>query len=179
MTKTITFTSPKGGTGTSTVAAIVALTSGVKTLIVDQSSSRDLASVLAVHGTGPIVEVTENLDLAVGDDWETDGYELVVIDRGTNAYAVPGAENHLVVRRCYLSLKKATDYKGFDSLVVVSEEGRALTDNDCAAVLNIPVAARFAHDVAVSRAVDAGMIAHRANDFAHAGIRSLAKVPVA
>jgi septum formation inhibitor-activating ATPase MinD len=165
--RTITFTATKGGSGTSTIAAITALTSGVRTLLVDQSQSHDLVYVLGLVPNKAILEVNNSVDLAIGDDYDTDGYELVVIDRGLNAKPVDGAENLIVTRKCYLSLRAANASRSrYDGVVIVDETERALTISDVKHVLGLPVVAVVPYDNRISRSVDAGMLASRADQYA-------------
>jgi len=165
--RTITFTATKGGSGTSTIAAITALTSGVRTLLVDQSQSHDLVYVLGLVPNKAILELTPSIDLVIGDDYDTDGYELVVIDRGLNAKPVDGAENLIVTRKCYLSLRAANASRNrYDGVVVVDEAERALTISDVKHVLGLPVVAVVPYDSRISRSVDAGMLTSRAHQYA-------------
>mgnify|MGYP000843856489 CR=1 FL=1 len=165
--RTITFTATKGGSGTSTIAAITALTSGVRTLLVDQSQSHDLYAVVALTPTSSISELTSTVDVAIGDEWDDEGYELVVIDRGLNAKPVDGAENLIVTRKCYLSLRAANASRNrYDGVVVVDETERALTISDVKNVLGLPVVAVVPYDTRISRSVDAGMLASRADQYA-------------
>ena len=165
--RTITFTATKGGSGTSTIAAITALTSGVRTLLVDQSQSHDLVYVLGLVPNKAILELTPSIDLVIGDDYDTDGYELVEIDRGLNATPVDGAENLIVTRKCYLSLRAANASRNrYDGVVVVDEAERALTISDVKHVLGLPVVAFVPYDSRISRSVDAGMLTSRAHQYA-------------
>lgn len=89
----------------------------------------------------------------------------VVIDAGTDyipadlARAVGSIT--MVTKPCYLSLRRATQMPRPHNVVVVQEEGRALTAQDVAHVLGVPVAAEVPHTAAVSRAVDAGLLSSR------------------
>lgn len=68
----------------------------------------------------------------------------------------------LVTRACYLSLRRAVALPLRPSgVVVVRETWRALTADDIADVLGVPVVAEVPHDPAVARAVDAGLLAGR------------------
>ncbi len=103
-------------------------------------------------------------------------HRAVVVDCGrldaaeaaTSAVAVGAtlacAATHslLVVRPCYLALRRAVAMPFRPSgVVVVDEVGRCLTPHDVEAVLEVPVVATVPHDVAVGRSVDAGVLASR------------------
>lgn len=94
----------------------------------------------------------------------------VVVDLGTLQPGKPlldiTTHSYLVIRPCYLALRRATAALGnqkneFDGIILIDEPGRALTANDVATVLRLPVVARIALDPAVSRSVDAGLLANR------------------
>jgi hypothetical protein len=68
----------------------------------------------------------------------------------------------LVVRACYLALRRAVALPLRPSgVVLVEEPGRALDARDVQDVLGVPVVACVAQDPAVARAVDAGLLATR------------------
>jgi cellulose biosynthesis protein BcsQ len=76
--------------------------------------------------------------------------------------AAAAVHSLLVTRPCYLALRRAVGVPLTPSgLVVVHEPGRVLDADDVAAVLDAPVLARVTVDPAVSRAVDAGLLAGR------------------
>jgi hypothetical protein len=69
----------------------------------------------------------------------------------------------LVIRPCYLALRRATQLPTHPSaIVLIDEPGRSLRDGDVADALGAPVVARLCVDAAVARTVDAGLFAsHR------------------
>jgi len=168
------FYGAKGGVGTSTVAAahalILAETSRV--LFVDMSPARDGFAVFGIPApiNGQVVPVkTENLDYV--NQWDPAGdngsYDHVVIDLGTLAEncneTKPSDENnrtYLVARLCYLSLRAASS-STVDTLIVISEQGRALQFSDAEAVIDAGTYIEVKHDPAISRAVDAGLLSTR------------------
>lgn len=80
------------------------------------------------------------------------------------ARAVAGAATRslLVIRPCYLALRRAVAAPlSPSSVVVVEEPGRALDARDIEDVLGVPVLASVPVDAAVARAVDAGLLASR------------------
>lgn len=86
------------------------------------------------------------------------------LDAGTNpaVAAVAASRRLLVVRNCYLALRRAVAHPARpDGVVLVSEPGRALAVSDVEAVLNTPVVAEIAVDPAVARTIDAGLLAAR------------------
>ncbi|MFZ4518876.1 MAG: hypothetical protein ACOYOP_10825 [Microthrixaceae bacterium] len=88
----------------------------------------------------------------------------VVVDLGvpTADDADPPGRSLLVVRPCYLALRRArrTDRR-IDGVVVVRDGGRSLDARDAAATLNRPLVASVEVDPAVARAVDSGMLLRR------------------
>jgi cellulose biosynthesis protein BcsQ len=92
----------------------------------------------------------------------------VVVDCGpldvetSRLLAASATHSLLVIRACYLALRRATAAPLQPSgLVVVSEPGRALSSVDVEQVLGVPVIADIAYDPAVARAVDAGLLVSR------------------
>jgi cellulose biosynthesis protein BcsQ len=92
----------------------------------------------------------------------------VVVDCGSNlrgaalAVAAAASTSLLVLRPCYLSLRRALQSPVRPSgLVVVSEPGRALGRRDVEEVLGVPVRAFVGVDPAIARAVDAGLLPTR------------------
>jgi hypothetical protein len=69
---------------------------------------------------------------------------------------------YLVVRPCYLALRRARliDHSS-DAVIVVTEHDRALRPADVARVLGLPIAATLAITADIARRVDAGIIASR------------------
>jgi MinD-like ATPase involved in chromosome partitioning or flagellar assembly len=78
------------------------------------------------------------------------------------ALAAGASVSLLVLRPCYLALRRALAAPIRPSgVVLVGEEGRSLTRRDVEEVLGVPVRAEVAHDPAVARAVDAGLLTAR------------------
>ncbi len=73
----------------------------------------------------------------------------------------PAATSLLVTRPCYLSLHRAAHGRRPDGIVLVDEPGRVLRPADVARALDVPVLAFVPWEAAVSRAVDAGLLAQR------------------
>jgi hypothetical protein len=97
------------------------------------------------------------------------GDATVVVDCGvprvgTPAWAVAAGAGRslLVLRPCYLALRRAAETPlRPSSVVLVVEPGRALGRSDVEAVLGVPVAAEIPWDPTIARAVDAGLLASR------------------
>lgn len=81
---------------------------------------------------------------------------------GIRMVAASAEVSLLVVRPCYLALRRAVE-SGVrpTAVVVVSEPWRALTGADVADVVGAPVVAEVAVDGSVARTVDAGLLATR------------------
>jgi Mrp family chromosome partitioning ATPase len=128
---------------------------------------------LVARGRGPLVSPTraELLAAALSAD-----RRAVVIDCGPVAVGLSSSESGeigrvfaatathslLVVRPCYLALRRAVAMSFRPSgVVVVQEPGRALEPTDIGDVLGVPVVAVVQHDPAVGRMVDAGLLGVR------------------
>jgi hypothetical protein len=92
----------------------------------------------------------------------------VVVDCGSAgagaglALAAGAQESLLVLRPCYLALRRALAAPVRPSgVVLVAEAGRSLGRRDVEDVLGVPVVAEVAVEDAVARAVDAGLLARR------------------
>lgn len=78
------------------------------------------------------------------------------------AVAAAAAHSLLVLRPCYLSLRRALASPVRPSgVVLVAEDGRSIGRRDVEQALGVPVRAVVAHDVRIARAVDAGLLAGR------------------
>lgn len=164
--RSIAFTQAKGGQGTSTVAATVAIMAAlnVRVLLVTE----DVREMLALLGTSiwpgdseHVIDVNSTLTVCSYDafDWNM-AADLAVFDN-------PGTEvmfdrGYLVTRACYLALAKAArTSRGWDGIVLVNEPGRALRANDVADALGSRVVAEVDYDPAIARAIDAGLMIQR------------------
>lgn len=120
---------------------------------------------LLPRGTGPFaVERAHALRALLAKDTRP-----VVVDAGVvlgNDFATSvaaGADTSLLVMRsCFLAMKRAMTAPVRPSgIVLVVEEGRALSARDIEDVLHVPVCAEVQVTAQVARAVDAGMLALR------------------
>jgi MinD-like ATPase involved in chromosome partitioning or flagellar assembly len=114
----------------------------------------------------------------LNDLWATLGNDPrnVVVDAGVCAdtTVVPSGRSLLVIRSCYLALRRASRLTVRpDGVVVVLDPGRALDRRDVGDVVGAPVVATLEVDPAVARAVDAGTFARRMPPRLHAAVRRL------
>lgn len=85
----------------------------------------------------------------------------------------------LVVRPCYLTLRRAVTLGDLaDSVVVVDEEHRALRPRDVESVLGLPVVAVVKTNSMVSRRVDAGILHGRLPDSLVTPLREVLTEPL-
>ena len=172
MTRTITFTGARGGHGTTTVAAVVALQAARTAPTVLVSPDTDAACALLGasdrHHDHRAIDVASGL-LLTADRPEEGLDHIVVVDEGTLAAKPPSAptateEHYLVLRGpCYVALATvlAADVDGIEGIVLVSERDRSLRAADVTDVLGIPVIATVALSPQVARAIDAGLLPSR------------------
>lgn len=100
-----------------------------------------------------LAEVCRSLGVNVIIDAGT-GYIPEDLRRGFDCVA-------MVTRQCYLSLRRATALERPTGVYVIHEPDRALTTNDVAHVLGVPLLGEIPHNPAISRAVDAGLLPSR------------------
>lgn len=212
----VTCWSVKGGSGTTVVAASLALRSSHLAphgaLLVDLAG--DIPSVLGVaEPPGPGVtnfletthtvrtDVIDALSVRVTDHLQVlhrgDGRGgasarwgelaatlssrpgVVVVDAGTGH--VPqelldaSDENLMVLRPCYLAVRRASMWPVRPTgIVLVRDPGHALTNDDVERAVGVPVRAEVEVHPAVSRAVDAGLLAGRLPALLTRGLRGAA-----
>jgi hypothetical protein len=155
----------RGGQGTSTVAAVAALTLAQHTpvtLVAD-----DVAQMAALLGVSPADEpawVTPGLLLAPGVP-EPPGAVVADTSHPNPArLAAGGAGAVVAVLRgpCYLSLRSLVAWdQPPDGIVLVAEAGRALTGRDVTDATGVAVVATVPVTATVARTVDAGLLAAR------------------
>jgi len=153
----------RGGQGTSTIAAALALYAAghVRTQLVAIDPRATAALLGVAQPTEGESSVTEQLTLTaepVGDP------EIRIIDAGTIAFTGDG-DVHLVVLRgpCYVALRSVGLASGRrpDGVIVLAEAGRSLDDRDVRDVTGIDVVATVAVTPAVARTIDAGLLVAR------------------
>lgn len=187
----------KGGSGTTVVAATIALLLAAErpTTLVDFAG--DAPAVLGLpEPTSPgvvdwaaskvptpltslevpvkelLTLVPRGLGVAAPFDWPTITEHLVsdlstvVVDLGVGApdpaLRAAADQSILVIRPCYLALRRAVHVQPAPTdVVVVTEPGRALTARDVERSIGAPVLAEIPFDPTIARAVDAGLLAAR------------------
>jgi hypothetical protein len=160
----------RGGQGTSTVAAAVALfAAGHRPTRLVATEPDAVAALLGITAPSPRdarpAPVTERLELANEpvDDDET----LTVVDAGRVEYLpVPTARSMaLVVLRgpCYLAVRTLVSMHGPrpDGIVLARERGRSLTASDVADVTGVSVIAELDVTPRIARTIDAGLLISR------------------
>ena len=90
----------------------------------------------------------------------------VVIDAGCGVVSADllarASSSLLITRPCYLSLRRAAQLNVAPTgVILINEPGRALGKCDVESVIGAPVIAEITFDPAISRAVDAGLLASR------------------
>lgn len=185
MNSTITFTGARGGHGTTTVAAAVAVHAArTRPTILVSADTASAAALLGLAGN----DEHEPIDVLPTFALTADAPEMplldhvVVVDAGRLAERPargPGGDrNYLVLRGpCYIALASvlAAGGAGFDGVVIVTEPQRSLTAADVADVLGLPIVATVNATPHVARTIDAGLLLSRLtrlNDLA--SLRSLA-----
>lgn len=193
MNPTIAFVGARGGHGTTTVAASVALhlaRHGRAVLVSDPAPAAALLGIGPLDPDAAIAPVTAGLDLATAgiEGIDPAGVEgaVVVVDEGTIADPTlqPGPdwrvdERYLVLRGpCYVALTTvlAAGVEGIDGIVLVEEANRSLTAADVTDVLGVPVAATVTAGPKVARTIDAGLLPARIGSLRDlAALRTLAR----
>lgn len=85
----------------------------------------------------------------------------VVDSPGMRAFVAAADRSLLVVRSCYLGLRRAVAAPRPTAVVVVREPGRSLSPRDIGDSLGVPVAAVIEWDPAVAYALDTGLLRTR------------------
>lgn len=168
--------SPKPGSGTSTTAALLALTAAASdqpTVLMDLTG--DQAPLFAITPTGRTSNVTNRLELVHAEALSTreqanviaaskPAEYHVVIDAGRADHPIhehlpAGATITWVLRPCYLALRRAVAAPTRpDRIVPLSELGRALSLADIEHVLGAPVVASIEVHPEIARAIDTGLL---------------------
>jgi hypothetical protein len=186
--------SVKGGSGTSTVAAALAMLSPTvvknpllvdlcgdsATLVgIDTSASvglsdwfasqadRQVLDTLCVHTKSGIDVLPTSAPIAPDErrwrefvDWLNDQSDqrVVILDSGAHLPPLPGANSLLVMRSCYLAVRRAvTSGVHPTGIVLVRELDRSLTNADIEAAIGSPIVVEIPIDPMIARSVDAGL----------------------
>jgi MinD-like ATPase involved in chromosome partitioning or flagellar assembly len=195
--------SPKGGSGTTVVAAALAVLAtrlGATTLIDLGGDSAAALGTVTPSGPGvgdwlcsssspaerlwhlaqqcgPDLHLIHAGTMPVGAEFTdlaaerlaaaaADAGHSVIIDAGsftpTDAVLQCAGQSLMVIRPCYLALRRASAiHTSASSLVVIAEPGRCLTRLDIERALGATVVAELPWDPGVARAVDAGLLQAR------------------
>ncbi|MFM8482891.1 MAG: hypothetical protein ACKOBT_06045 [Actinomycetota bacterium] len=127
---------------------------------------------LMPRGTGPLPDPTSNLwnrlagviehHVASGNDVFMDLGTHRIPDRLECRLAAIPTRSLLVIRPCYLALRRATQCReAFDGVVLVTGGDRVLGKRDVEGVLGIPVVCEVPLDPDVARRVDSGLFNSR------------------
>jgi len=152
----------KGGVGTSTVAVLHALSVAgigrpVRLTATAPAGVEELAVILAVPAPAPgeVVQVAPGLSL--GDEADPGAYN--VVDGGTDTFSDHDGPVYLVVRNCYISLRRALLAPPTTAgVLLVMEVGRSLGRRDVAEVVGVPIVAELEVTAAIARSIDAGLL---------------------
>jgi hypothetical protein len=165
--RTIVVTGARGGQGTTTVAAALALQAARHgRVVLVAAPDQQAAALLGVPASdhGEIVEITGGLTLAA--QAHVIGADTVVVDGGLHAAdaGLAASESYVVLRGpCYLALATllASDSPRPGGIILVAEEGRSLTAKDVCQVTGVPVVATVTASERVARTIDAGLLVSR------------------
>lgn len=206
----VCFWSPKGGSGTSVIAAASALvlaretdariidlagdqpavlglahdpepglfdwmragpaapTDALEHLAVSVAPRLDLIPAGTVHGDPAVPEAGAVLALALDADPRPGVCDLGGLgDPAVRAFAEVAGVNIVVVRGCYLGLRRAVRHPAITDAIgaiLIDEHGRSLGAPDVEDVLGLPVLATIPARTSIARAVDAGVLPTRLPD---------------
>ncbi len=186
-TRTIVHTGARGGHGTTTVAAALALFAARHQPTVLVSSGPSTAAFLGLPPSdGHVAPVSQNLVL-VADPAEAieTGPQIVVIDAQTavgDDETDAQAERYVVLRGpCYVALASLVASAARpDGIILVAEPKRSLTARDVTDVLDVPVVVTVDMSPDVPRTIDAGLLVARVHRLRElAPLRALATDPYA
>ena len=125
-------------------------------------------SVLASGFGAPLPPLRERWELLAAH--LTTERRPVVVDLGSSMFGETSGRSALlavarvsllVIRPCYLALRRAVQAPRPTGIVLIREEGRALSVADVEAALGVSVVAEVAFHPAIARAVDAGLLNSR------------------
>lgn len=163
----IVVTGARGGQGTTTVAAglaLYAVEAGEVALVsAEDTATRALLGVPAVEGDATLAG--GRLTLASAPAIPPPATTVVDAGRLGSGDPAPGEAEHYVVLRgpCYVALATlvASDGPRPHGIILVAEDGRSLTARDVEEVTGLPVVATVQASPRVARTIDAGLLASR------------------
>jgi hypothetical protein len=162
----------KGGVGCTTTAVMLALELATEkpVLLVSMAPANDTMAVLGAPQSDLSegqVYISNDIWVADADTpiWNINQYSNVVYDWGTTEMTNSTGFKLFVTTACYLALRRAVQasIEQPDAVVVLREEGRALTDRDLFKTLAVDEhrIKSIYRTADVARAVDAGLISYR------------------
>lgn len=157
----IGFVGAKGGQGTSTIAASVALgLSQFQAVHLRSDQPSDLFAIVGMPDPIDTECVQHSTSLSIGTD---ESERLTVTDYGTNweSELEPTALYAVVRGPCYIALRRLLTMPRPNGIIIVAEEGRSLGRRDVEDVIGVPVIAEVPVNAAVARSVDAGLFGTR------------------
>lgn len=175
MPTTVILVGARGGQGTSTVAAALALHAaedGPTALLTHDPTA--MARLLGTTGALP----APDHPFAAGPQLTVAGLDgqrdvVTIIDAGQASVATAAGtlsedgRRYAVVRGpCYLALATLVSLPDLrpDGVILVAEPGRSLSASDTSAILGIPVVATIPVRPAIARLIDAGLLAGRPSE---------------
>ena len=186
--RTISLTGARGGHGTTTIAAALALFAAdhQRTALVSSDPSTAALIGVASSGDDTITQVTPTLALArESSSIAALAAEVVVIDASAATSGPQSdihAEHYVVLRGpCYVALASLLAHpERPDAIILVAEPKRSLTARDVTDVLDVPVVATVEASPDVARTIDAGLLVSRLHRLRElAPLRALATDPYA
>lgn len=90
------------------------------------------------------------------------------------SFVAAADRSFLVLRPCYLALRRAVQAPRPTAVVLITEPDRSLSSGDIEDVLGVPVATEIAWNPAVARAVDSGLLGARLPRHLTRAMRSVA-----
>jgi len=181
--KVFNIVSPKGGQGTTTTAAAIAILTSERhqTAIIEATPHHDLFGILAMSNreTGTVCDASETL-LAVESDNVIESYEKIknlgdveflIIDWGTTKPTIPADVTLGVLRTSYLPARRwtATQMQA-DAIICINHAEDALTPKDIANATGVTRYTPIMFHHKVERTVDAGLFLHRLPEVLRAGL---------
>jgi hypothetical protein len=173
--RSITIAGAKGGQGTSTVAAVLAIfAAGHRPTRLVSADAAPILGIPDAEDETTTAAVVPGLTLG-----PTGGTEPIAIrDGGTIPDGPRGGASYTVVRGpCYLALRAMLRAdSAADGIILVVEDRRSLTQRDVEDVTGIPVVARVTDTARVARVIDAGLLIARLHHLTEFGdLRRLAR----
>jgi hypothetical protein len=166
--QTITVVGARGGSGTSTAAAALALFASraavTELVAADMGCAKALLGLGGTEDPSAPIDVTDRLTLI---SIASDTAHVTVVDAGRldQSDGTPSGLLLMVLRGpCYLGLRSMVMSElQPDGIVLLSESGRSLTQRDVRDVCGVPVVAQIPVTANVARTIDAGLLINRSH----------------